>query len=84
MLVLELQVPPFPQLATIGHTLWKPGIVHAKRRFGVFDMIICAKGTLYMEENGVEYEVEQEMLLVLEPGKIHHGYRPTEDETEVY
>jgi AraC-like DNA-binding protein len=84
MLLLELQVPPFPLLATIGNTLWQPGVVHARRQFDVFDMIVCAKGTLYMEENGVQYEIEQGMMLVLEPGKVHHGYRPTETETEVY
>ncbi|WP_169083926.1 AraC family transcriptional regulator [Paenibacillus sp. PL91] len=84
MLVLELKVPPLPLLSTIGYTLWQPGVVHARRQFEVFDMIVCTKGTLYMEENGVKYKVEQGMILVLEPGKIHHGYRPTVTETEVY
>ncbi|NGP59383.1 AraC family transcriptional regulator [Paenibacillus thiaminolyticus] len=84
MLVLELQVPPFPLLATIGHTVWLPGVVHAERQFDVFDMIVCVKGTLYMEEHGIKYDVEEGMVLVLEPGKVHRGYRPTETETEVY
>lgn len=84
MLVLELQVPPFPLLATIGHTLWQSGVVHARRQFDVFDMIFCTKGTLYMEENGIQYEIEQGKMLVLEPGKEHRGYRPTMTETEVY
>lgn len=84
MLVIELQVPPFPLLATIGQTLWQPGVVHARRRFEVFDMIFCSKGTLYMEEDSVKYELLEGMMLVLEPGKMHHGYRPTEVETEVY
>lgn len=84
MLVIELQVPPFPLLATIGQTLWQPGVVHARRRFEVFDMIFCSKGTLYMEEESVKYELLEGMVLVLEPGKTHHGYRPTEVETEVY
>lgn len=35
-------------------------------------------------ENGIKYDVEEGMLLVLEPGKVHRGYRPTETETEVY
>ena len=84
MLVLELQVPPFPLLATIGYTLWQPGVMHAQRQFEVFDLLICTKGALYMEEDGVSYEVLEGMMLVLEPGKMHRGYRPTEVETEVY
>ncbi|WP_408894912.1 helix-turn-helix domain-containing protein [Paenibacillus taichungensis] len=84
MLVLELQVPPFPLLAAIGHTEWQPGMQHAQRSFEVFDLIICAKGTLYMEEDGIRYEIVEGMMLVLEPGKDHRGYRPTDVQTEVY
>lgn len=84
MLVLELQVPPFPLLAAIGHTEWQPGMQHAQRSFDVFDLIICGKGELYMEEDGLRYEIAEGMMLVLEPGKDHRGYRPTDVQTEVY
>lgn len=84
MQVLELQVPPYPLLAAIGHTIWQPGMQHAQRCFDVFDLIICAKGALYMEEDGCRYEVLEGMMLILEPGKMHRGYQPTEVETEVY
>ncbi|UPK46788.1 AraC family transcriptional regulator [Paenibacillus pabuli] len=84
MLVLELQVPPYPLLAAIGHTEWQPGMQHAQRSFDVFDLIVCAKGALYMEEDGHRYEIAEGMMLVLEPGKDHRGYRPTDVQTEVY
>ncbi|KOY14894.1 AraC family transcriptional regulator [Paenibacillus xylanivorans] len=84
MLVLELQVPPFPLLAAIGHTEWQPGVQHAQRCFDVFDLIICAKGALYMEEDGIRFEITEGMMLVLEPGKEHRGYKPTDVQTEVY
>ncbi|WP_042163668.1 AraC family transcriptional regulator [Paenibacillus gorillae] len=84
MLALELQVPPFPLLTTVGYVRWPSGVTHAKRQFDVFDMIICTKGTLYMVENSIPYEIEQGKMLVLEPGQTHSGYRPTETETEVY
>ncbi|MFF2481596.1 helix-turn-helix domain-containing protein [Paenibacillus sp. NPDC058071] len=84
MLVLEMQVPPLPLLATVGYVLWPSGVMHAERQFDAFDMIICTKGTLYMEENDVPYNVGQGMMLVLEPGKRHLGSRPTDEETEVY
>ncbi|MFB9277477.1 helix-turn-helix domain-containing protein [Cohnella cellulosilytica] len=84
MLVLELKVPPFPLLATIGYVLWPSGVVHAERTFGAFDMIFCMKGTLFMEEDGISYAIRQGMMLALEPGKTHRGFHPTEEETEVY
>lgn len=84
MLVIEFQVPPYPLLAAIGHTLWQPGVQHAQRRFDVFDLIVCTKGALYMEEEGISYEVIEGMMLVLEPEKMHRGYKPTEEDTEVY
>ncbi len=63
MLVLELQVPPFPLLATIDQTVWHLGVVHAKRQFAAFEMNVCVKGMLYMEENEVKYEIGQGMML---------------------
>ncbi|WP_195575151.1 helix-turn-helix domain-containing protein [Paenibacillus sp. 1001270B_150601_E10] len=84
MLVLEFMVPPFPLLSAIGHTQWQSGIVHYERRFTVYDMIICTQGTLHMEEDGVRYDLKEGMVLVLEQGKLHRGYRPSESETEVY
>lgn len=84
MLVLELQVPPFPLLAAVGHAVWQPGVVHGERTFAAYDLIICIRGVLYMEEEGVKYEIAEGKMLVLEPGKHHRGYRPTEVETEVY
>ncbi|GIO62093.1 MULTISPECIES: helix-turn-helix transcriptional regulator [Paenibacillus] len=84
MLVLELKVPPFPLLAAVGHTVWQAGVMHAERQFEAFDLIVCAKGTLYMEENGIAYDIREGTMLVLEPGKTHRGCRPTDRETEVY
>ncbi|MBU5672574.1 AraC family transcriptional regulator [Paenibacillus brevis] len=84
MLVLELQVPPFPLLAAVGRAVWQPGVTHGERTFDAYDLIICIRGVLYMEEDGVKYEIAGGKMLVLEPGKHHRGYRPTEVETEVY
>ncbi|GGA24454.1 AraC family transcriptional regulator [Paenibacillus physcomitrellae] len=84
MQMLQLDVPPFPLLAAVGQTVWPPGITHAERCFEAYDLILCSKGMLYMEENGVRYEVGEGQMLILEPGKHHRGYRPTESETEVY
>lgn len=81
---LELIIPPLPQLVTIGHSIWKPGERHLSRTFDVYDMLFVMKGTLYMTEDGVPYEVKAGSMLVLEPNRHHAGHRPCEEDTDIY
>ncbi len=84
MRTLELNVPPFPRIAAIGHGVWRKGMIHAQRVFGAHDLIICCSGALFIEEEGERYEVGPGRMLVLEEGLRHGGYRATEQDTEVY
>ncbi|MNO42833.1 HTH-type transcriptional activator RhaS [compost metagenome] len=81
---LELAIPPLPQLVTIGHAFWPPGQKHETRSFEVYDMLFVLKGTLYMTEDDVPYEIKEGSMLVLEPGRRHAGHRPCEEITEIY
>lgn len=81
---LELIIPPLPQLLTIGHSCWTPGQQHVARSFGVYDMLFVLKGTLYMTEDNVPYEIKEGSMLVLEPDRAHFGHRPCEEATEIY
>ncbi|MBP1989126.1 helix-turn-helix domain-containing protein [Paenibacillus eucommiae] len=81
---MQLDIPPLPQFITIGHGMWHPGECHFHRNFQVYDMLIVVRGTLYMAEEGKEYEIGAGNMLVLEPGKSHWGYRKCEEETEIY
>ncbi|MWV44327.1 helix-turn-helix domain-containing protein [Paenibacillus sp. HJL G12] len=81
---LELTIPPLPQLVTIGHSIWNPGEQHLSRSFNVYDMLFVMKGTLYMLEDDVPFEITEGSLLVLEPNRLHVGHRPCEEETEIY
>jgi AraC-like DNA-binding protein len=82
--VLEFTAPPYPLIAAVGCAVWRPGVIHAERVFEAYDLIVCAQGALYMEEEGRSYEMDAGKMLVLEAGKRHRGTRPTEEETEVY
>ncbi|OWA37316.1 hypothetical protein B9G55_04425 [Saccharibacillus sp. O16] len=84
MQTLELNIPPFPQIAAIGHGIWKRGMIHAQRVFGAHDLIICGSGALFIEEGDQRYEIRPGCMLVLEAGKRHGGFRATEEDTEVY
>ncbi|WP_309120954.1 AraC family transcriptional regulator [Paenibacillus sp.] len=81
---LELSFPPLPQLITVGHAVWTPGMSHFVRNFAVYDLIFVRNGTFYICEEGVEYTMSEGDVLVLEPGKTHWGHRAVEEETEVY
>ncbi|MDQ0059058.1 helix-turn-helix transcriptional regulator [Paenibacillus harenae] len=81
---LELTIPPLPQLLTIGHSFWPPGQQHFVRSFNVYDMLFVMKGTLYMTEDDVPYEINEGSMLVLEPNRVHVGHRPCEETTEIY
>ncbi|MFC3803263.1 helix-turn-helix domain-containing protein [Cohnella sp. GCM10012308] len=81
---IQWQVPPMPQLVTAGHGTWRPGMQHFRRSFDLYDIIFVKSGCLYMEEDGVEYAIGPNHLLVLEPGKVHEGVRPCEMPTELY
>lgn len=84
MLCLEFAIPPLPQFVTAGHAVWKPGDRHFARSFGVYDLLLVTKGTLYMTEEQTEYEVCAGKLLVLEAGLRHYGHRACVEHTEIY
>lgn len=84
MICLELEIPPLPQLITVGHSFWQPGMMHFKRSFNVFDLLYIPSGSIYMAEEGREYEIGDGKVLILEPGLTHWGYEPTSVQTELY
>lgn len=81
---LEWPVSPLPQLVTVGHGIWRPGMRHFSRCFGLYDILFVKSGCIYMAEDDREYEVRENHLLALEPGKTHVGYKDTEERTELY
>lgn len=83
MQCLELTIPPLPQLLLIGHAFWPPGQQHFVRSFDVYDMLFVMKGTLYITEDDVPYEIKEGSMLVLEPNRTHVGHRPCEETTEI-
>ncbi|UKS29301.1 AraC family transcriptional regulator [Paenibacillus sp. HWE-109] len=84
MLCLELTMPPLPQFVTIGRARWEQGMQHFRRTFDVYDMLFCTSGAFYMSEDEQSYEVLAGHMLVLEAGKEHWGYRPTEVNSDIY
>ncbi|WP_042199821.1 AraC family transcriptional regulator [Paenibacillus camerounensis] len=84
MLCLEFTIPPLPKFVTVGLAVWSPGDRHFARTFGVYDLLLVKRGTMYMAEQGKEYAIGPGKLLVLEAGLPHEGYRVCEEDTEIY
>lgn len=53
--------------------------IHPDRRIDSFEVVFVLAGTVYINEDGVEYTLEKNDLLILEPGKRHYGYRHSSD-----
>lgn len=82
--VIQLTIPPLPQLLTVGHSVWRPGMRHFERNFEVYDLIMVRTGTLFMTEADIPFEVKAGELLLLEPGLTHCGHAACEEPTEIY
>ena len=52
---------------------WK----HMERRLVDYELIVMEKGTLYIEDEWGQYEVEEGQCLLMKPTGIQRGYRPS-------
>lgn len=74
--------PPLPHLIVGGISLFRKGDRHERRSIHkTFDLIYVEKGTLYMEENGIQFDVKEGEFLILVPELIHFGYRHCSEDT---
>lgn len=52
---------------------------HGDRIIDTYEVIFVERGTVYLNEAGVDYELEPQQMLLLEPGLRHFGTRPSSD-----
>ncbi len=52
---------------------------HPRRVIDTYEIIFVYEGTAYICEDGIEYELGANDILILEPGKLHYGYRESEN-----
>ncbi|WP_078555306.1 AraC family transcriptional regulator [Bacillus alkalicellulosilyticus] len=80
--ILSFHCPPYPTFIKAGVALFDKGDKHFYRSsFSVFDLIIVKSGTLYMHENGYEYEINPNQYLLLAPGHSHGGSLACKEKT---
>ncbi len=81
---LELNIPPFPYLVTINKFFSPKGFIHEARNFSLYDIIIVCQGVFPITEDNIAYELHENQMLVLEPGKFHFGHKPCPVNTLLY
>ncbi|MDR6550763.1 AraC family transcriptional regulator [Paenibacillus qinlingensis] len=84
MICVALSVPPIPVMVTINKVKLPQSYHHPDRVFTLYDIILVRSGTLYVTEDNVPYEIGENQMLVLEPGKRHYGHRDCQEDTVVY
>ena len=58
----------------ISHGMW----IHPDRVIDSYEMILVTKGEVYISENGTDYPLKKDEILILRPHLHHFGYRASE------
>lgn len=83
--IISVSIPPFPDFIEGNFTVFRKGQKHPKRtNLGYFDLIIVKSGCLFLEENGIKYEVKEKEMFILLPDSHHCSWKPCEEETSFY
>lgn len=53
--------------------------IHPDRRIDSYEVMFVLSGTVYINEDGIEYALGKNDMLILEPGKRHFGYKHSSD-----
>lgn len=73
-----------PYFVFAGKTLFRPGDIHERRILDdIFDLIIVKEGALYIQNGDKKHILEKNDYLLLEPNKLHYGYKPCEEYTTI-
>ena len=84
-MLVELTAPPLPYYLESGCSLFQIGDHHPHRtNLGIYDLLIVAKGELFIGENGREWQLQKGDTLLLVPDGEHYSVKPCETETVFY
>lgn len=64
-----------PELLTVGKFEVGEPWIHRRRQLDIHTMILVTEGTLFISEDGVDYEVAKDHLFFFEAGREQVGYR---------
>jgi AraC-like DNA-binding protein len=83
--IISIAIPPFPIFIEGNLTEYRKGTLHPERKnLEYFDIIFVKEGALYLGEEGIEYTVRKNEMLVLLPHKHHYPLKPTDEMTKFF
>lgn len=83
--IISIAIPPFPIFIEGNLTEYPKGTLHPERtNLEYFDIIFVKEGALYLGEEGIDYTVRKNEMLVLLPHKHHYPLKPTNEITKFY
>ncbi len=71
----EMKGTILPQIRLVDMAVLEPPYIHRKRQADEYIIYIMTKGTLYLQENGSNYELKAGDVLMLDPDFVHQGLR---------
>ena len=85
MEIISIAVPPFPIFIEGNLTKYEKDTWHPNRNdLEYFDIILVKEGRLFLTEEGREFTINKNEMLVLQPLKHHYPFNPTDEYTEFY
>ncbi len=81
-LVSDVKIPV--HYLTCGNLTNNNHFVHPDRNLDCFVLIIVRKGTLHINQKGVNYDIGPNQFLILFAGERHFGYKPSEGAISYY
>ena len=83
--IVSIAVPPFPIFIEGNLTKYEKGTSHPNRSdLEYFDIILVKKGKIYLTEDGKDFIINKNEMLILLPLKHHFSTHPTDESTEFY
>ena len=69
----EINANILPQVRLVDKAVLEPPYVHRRRKTDEYILYIMKKGTLYLKENGQDYELREGDVILLDPDFTHQG-----------
>lgn len=83
--IISISMPPFPDFIEGNYSVFEKNKLHPDRcNLGYFDILFVTKGTLYLQEEDVKYEIGPNKMIILLPDKHHFSWKPTDEKTSFY
>lgn len=67
------------RFSNMGLFIGEKGWIHPTISTPTYELIFVMKGVVYLEENGIPYEINKGEIICLRPDVIHRGYKKSDD-----